>query len=1423
MRKRILLLALTLILAMCLCACHIVNFGNNPPSTNTGATDTGSTETDTESDVNTDIGTDTETDTDTDTDTETNTDTDADTDTDTDIDTPTEPDEPDEPDEPEIPVDPETCTHQSIGKIDKVEPTCSTVGYTEARACNICKKIIAGGKEIPTIPHNSAPMKDTEPTCSKEGTIGGEACVDCGAIVVEPDLIPTIPHTEVTVAGREPTCNQVGLTNGKQCRVCGTMTVPQKELAKYPHNEVTIKGYEATCNSAGLSDGKKCTVCKEITVEQVEVPKASHTMIVEPAVLPTCKSVGYTEGRVCSSCNEVVLQKTEIPKTGHTEVIDKEVPATCQSAGLTEGSHCGVCGTVIKAQTIISSSSSAHDYGYQFSSVSKTPTLSASGSATLKCQVCGQTKTVSLPKLSSGVLSKDDIYSVTTDEFNPAIDNIWNVFDGKTASGGLYGAGDDWFGNVGDKLVITLKQEIVLTYLHLYTTGNYTYATVTVKDASGNVTKTKTLRADGDNVRQAVVSNEQIKAYTIEIEIKELKWSSAYTFKVSEVQIQGAKPDVRLEHTHVYREFVETTKEATCLVAGKAYYACYCGLTKEQETPKKSQHEYNTLSAVTYASCTANGKEIYTCDCGAKKEVTLEAKGHIYYELVSYLKEPTVTSAGQAKFRCIGCNLVEEKTLSALPVSEIKYIRVDSIKDGKVVIRFYIYGYMPSFEIRFSENEITSENYSLATIINGTFSQNDKEVTVTLDLSAGLNKGYYVAVKPYAEENEGEIATVRVGGNEQIIIDYHSARVYHGEVLNSFAKLFDEQEAQTPETKLDRFFTDTSDSVLYNMELAPIVDLEYEHYVSDVKLYYSSSGVTVKVRWSREAVDFRAEDSLWDGAVTLSSKSGWNTISINDYTRYIQIVYVDGSAPYEMTAYGYQCGKSDEIASTVHKKPSIGEMMGMCGFTASGGGHTPIDSVSCGTVLREYRNFGWAYTASNYPNKTSFFSTNQGWMGDFDYQYRTFTEAGINVIPCIQWDLKGVTQSYQVDSNNLPKKSGTSFVKGGFYDKMNPHTYFMYADNMFAFAARYGTNTALNIKNTLALHSQDPEAKVGLGYLKWLEIGNEPEGSWNGIHNYYSAYQLAALTSAAIDGHCRTMTSENINQGYHLGAKNGDPNIKTAMAGVSGISNEYITALCYWMKANRPDGNVAIDAFNVHHYMSKPITLGNGATAYVGMSPEEAKIVETLSQLVSIRDKYYPEKEVWITEFGWDTNQSYATVNSSHAYGEYTGRQVQAMWLTRTYLLLSAAGIDKATMYMCEDTGVEESSVGKFGTSGVIAFEYDENGNTVEVKKDSYYYMYTLKNTLGDYTFDCQVESYDENVLIYKYRTDDGKEAYAVWCKTSDGTRHEGYKLGIGADRATMVEAVYGDIDGVQTNLVANDLGYVTVDVSENPIYIVVD
>ena len=264
------------------------------------------------------------------------------------------------------------------------------------------------------------------------------------------------------------------------------------------------------------------------------------------------------------------------------------------------------------------------------------------------------------------------------------------------------------------------------------------------------------------------------------------------------------------------------------------------------------------------------------------------------------------------------------------------------------------------------------------------------------------------------------------------------------------------------------------------------------------------------------------------------------------------------------------------------------------------------------------------------------------------------------------------------------------------------------------------------------------------------------------------------------------------------------------MAGLAGVGTRYIQAMSFWMEHNRADGKVALDAFNVHTYCKKLIT-HNGYQVYVGVCPEIGKITEYVVELCEWRDKYYPDKEVWLTEFGWDTNTSYQTENACHPYADFTAREIQAMWIVRAYFMFAAAGVDRCALYMASDLGNEETSVGKYGTSGVIS----SSGEL----KDSYYYIYTLRNTMGDMHFAEVIDSGNDDVWIYRFENDNGKSCYALWCPTMDDVRVDGYKLNIDGTKATLTEFKNLEISGVSSDLTVEN-GSVTVNVSERPILV---
>jgi len=97
--------------------------------------------------------------------------------------------------------------------------------------------------------------------------------------------------------------------------------------------------------------------------------------------------------------------------------------------------------------------------------------------------------------------------------------------------------------------------------------------------------------------------------------------------------------------------------------------------------------------------------------------------------------------------------------------------------------------------------------------------------------------------------------------------------------------------------------------------------------------------------------------------------------------------------------------------------------------------------------------------------------------------------------------------------------------------------------------------------------------------------------------------------------------------------------------------------------------------------------------------------------------------------------------------------------------------------------------------------------------------LYTMRNTLKDYTFTEIVNSGNANVWIYKFTDSNNQIAYAVWCPTSNNTVVSNYSFPVGA--ATIVKYVTfqnNSRTGATTNLTASN-GSVSIRVSESPSY----
>lgn len=613
-------------------------------------------------------------------------------------------------------------------------------------------------------------------------------------------------------------------------------------------------------------------------------------------------------------------------------------------------------------------------------------------------------------------------------------------------------------------------------------------------------------------------------------------------------------------------------------------------------------------------------------------------------------------------------------------------------------------------------------------------------------------------------------------------IDYKTM-TYVGTSLKDFSPMFDEQtalgdpradkvNARFP-SSLIRLYDADGDGDITEKDREHVyeltVDLGAEHYIDCLYVFFEAAGDSITVE--------TGEPFKYDKTFTYTcEKMSWSCVDIKLKTRYLNIKFNNGQASSEVLMYGFRTGEYDTINTEPHKYKTFDYFLGMCGNQ-----NDSVTTLSCTSYFRDYINWAWCFSIKSFPSVPATDYNNSMSKG-YDVAYLTLKGAKVNAVPC-----------YMFKADDFPVNSVSDYMK--------PETYVMYGELMFQSALRFGynKNNTKQMVKTLSLSK-----RLNLNCITWIEAGNEPNGEGN---DGFSPYELGAITSTAYDGHCGLVTSPT---GSGVGIMNANANIKMAMAGLAGVGTRYIQAMSFWMKHNRPDGQLALDAFNVHTYCKKLVSF-NGYQVYVGVCPEIGKITEYVEELCEWRDKYYPDKEVWLTEFGWDTNTSYNTENACHPYGDYTARQLQAMWLVRAYFMFASVGVDRCAMYQALDLGDEATSVGKYGTSGVIA----NNGEY----KDSYYYLYTLRNNMGDMRFAEIIDSGNENVWIYRFENDNGKSCYALWCPTMDNIKVDGFKLNIDGTTATMVEFENLDKDGVSTELTVEG-GAVTVNVSEKPVLI---
>lgn len=641
------------------------------------------------------------------------------------------------------------------------------------------------------------------------------------------------------------------------------------------------------------------------------------------------------------------------------------------------------------------------------------------------------------------------------------------------------------------------------------------------------------------------------------------------------------------------------------------------------------------------------------------------------------------------------------------------------------------------------------------------------------------------------------VFSLQLYGQNNTKIVLSSATLYNISTRGDATLLIDEQELAgdpangsggQPETVFSAGWPDAN--VYYPVQI--VLDLGVTRWISDLWYFDTNDADSLFI--------FTGSPLQWDlqHTLLLNSFNEWKQLEIESHSKYIMLQFRSpASRISEIVLYGSAQGAiPSEPEPVIHPLPRMETFIGVNGFVDD-----PPDKLRVAGSLREYHNWGWDEgntdtTYQGYPNNQYAWNpswvSGPGWGFYFDDFYQQLLSQGISVNPDLQGSAPYIVNFADSLIQHKPLLPGQNAA--------DPMSYAPHADYMFQFAARYGNEV---VPPSLLKLKADQQALSGLQLIQYLENWNEPDKWWFGREGYFNPFEFAAMCSADYDGHEGSM-------GNTKGMKNADPSIKMVMGGLASLNLEYLKGMLLWSRYHRNSGFPA-DVINVHHYSN------NGMH---GISPEEDNLKQKLEKLVDFRNRYLPGKEIWLSEFGYDTNIE--SPQASLPIGNNDEFEVQAQWILRSYLAAAAAGIDRAHVFMLRDVNAPNPNIyNSSGLTGELWFGHQP--------KKSWFYVHTMKNQLQGLRFDKILETADNKVNAYQFNNSTNDTiVIAVWCNTSEDMQLPQFAIEPEIAKtqslktlynASLITPVSGDTLGQTEDLTFED-NFLRVDITERPKFI---
>ncbi|MDQ6480847.1 carbohydrate-binding protein [Dyadobacter sp. LHD-138] len=519
--------------------------------------------------------------------------------------------------------------------------------------------------------------------------------------------------------------------------------------------------------------------------------------------------------------------------------------------------------------------------------------------------------------------------------------------------------------------------------------------------------------------------------------------------------------------------------------------------------------------------------------------------------------------------------------------------------------------------------------------------------------------------------------------------------------------------------------------------------------------------------------------------------------------RYL-VLSIKNGMPTEMELYGTHSGGTKPVTPIPAKTIKLRDLFGVNAYEWNfEDGNTPweinenrMNVAKSFTGIRHYMD--WEKLESS----EGVYSFNPTLSGGWNYDaiYERCKAANIEVLADLKTIPGWMQSTYpedQRDAENVPVRYGKDFT--------DPLSYIEQAKIAFQYAARYGSNTAVN-PALLSVYSiprwnyDTPNTvKIGLDLIKYIECDNERDKWWKGRKGYQTAREYAANLSAFYDGHKNTM-------GPAIGVKNADPNMKVVIAGLV-TGPDYVKGMVDWCKEFRgykADGSVNLcwDIVNFHLYTDNGSSSQSG-TSTRGAAPEVTIANTILDGFVNVSHELSQDMPVWITEAGYDVHQE--SPLKAIPIGNKTALETQGDWILRTSLFSARHGISKVFFYQMYD---DNSYGGMFGTSGLV--------NADMSRRPAADYLYQVNKLFGAYAYQ---ETTNQDPIVDRYALD-GKSLYIVTVPDEQG-RTASHTLNIGNFTGAKIYRPKAGSDNMEMEEVALTAGNLTFTATETPTFII--